>query len=178
MLREHEFCCKHVCFHMKTFFKRTNQREMVKTWPKQFLFKVKHVLCSVCHTLTKNAGLRNSSEFSFVSKIILFPFNQGDVKQVELCKLSLETFSLRTTRRRIATTADFSSPWNRFARQQVEPQGLCFFPLVVWRIIEQNISLLHFLPPLPGSCELKLPFLKSLHNSLQCENDQTVRTSR
>lgn len=75
------------------------QREMGKTWLKQFLFKVKHVLCSVRHTLTKNVRLRNSSEFSFVSKIILFPFNQRDVKQVELCKLSLETFSLRATQR-------------------------------------------------------------------------------
>lgn len=167
-----------MCTFTQIFSRRTNQREMGKTWPKQFLFKAKHVLCRVRHTLTKNAGLGNSSEFSFVSKIILFPFNQGDVKQVELCKLSPETFSLRTTQRQIATTADFSSPQNRFARQQVELQGLCFFPLVVWKITEQNISLLHFLSPLPDSCELKLPFLKLLHNSLQCENDQPAKTSR
>ncbi|XP_075353472.1 p53 apoptosis effector related to PMP-22-like isoform X2 [Mycteria americana] len=32
---------------------------MDKTWPKQFLFKVKHVLCSVHHTLMKNVRLRN-----------------------------------------------------------------------------------------------------------------------
>lgn len=153
------------------------QREMGKTWPKQFLFKVKHVLCSVRHTLTKNVRLRNSSEFSFVSKIILFPFNQRDVKQVELCKLSLETFLLRATQRWIAATADFSFRKNHFARLQLELQGLCFFPWVVWRITEQNISLLHFLSLLPGSCELKLPFLKWLHNSLHRENDQSARTS-
>lgn len=72
---------------------------MDKTWPKQFLFKVKDVLCRVYHTLMKNVRLRNLSEFSFISKIMLFPFNQRDVKQVELCKLSLETFLLHTTQR-------------------------------------------------------------------------------
>lgn len=72
---------------------------MDKTWPKQFLFKVKHVLCRVHHTLMKNVRLRNLSELSFISKIMLFPFNQRDVKQVELCKLSLETFLLHTTQR-------------------------------------------------------------------------------
>ena len=143
------FCCRHAHFHMETFLRGTNQNEMDKTSPKQFLFKVKYVLCRVHHTLMKNVRLRNVSEFSFVSKIMLFPFNQKDVKQVELCKLSLETFSLHTTQRWITTTADLSSCKNCFARLELELQGLYFFPLVVWGITEQNISLLHFLCPPP-----------------------------
>lgn len=141
------FFCRHAHFHVETFLRRTNWNEMDETWPKQFLFKVKHVLCRVHHTLMKNVRLRNLSEFSFVSKIMFFPFNQRDVKQVELCKLSLETFSLRTTQGWITTTVKFSSCKNCFARPELELQGLCFFPLVVWRITEQNISLLHFLSP-------------------------------
>lgn len=160
------FSCRHAHFHVVTFLRRTNQNE--KTWPKQFLFKVKHVLCRVHHALMKNIRLRNLSEFSFVSKIMLFPFNQRDGKQVELCKLSPETFSLRTTQRWITTLADFSSCTNCFARLELELQGLCFFPLVVWRKTKQNISLLHFLPLHPPvSFEFKLSFLRLLHNSLQ-----------
>lgn len=143
------FCWRHAHFHMETFLRRTNQNEMNKPLPKQLLFNMKHVLCRVDHTLMKTFRLRNLSEFSFVSKIMLFPFNQRDVKQVELCKLSLETFSLHTTQRWITTTADFNSCKNWFARLELELQGVCFFPLVVWRITEQNISLLHFLCPPP-----------------------------
>lgn len=119
---------------------------MDKTWPKQLLFEVKRVHCRVHHALMKSIRLRNLSEFSFVSKIMLFPFNQGDVKQVGLCKLSPEAFSLLTTQRWITTLADFCSCKNCFARLELELQGLSFFPLVVWRITKQNISLLHFLP--------------------------------
>lgn len=134
---------------METFLRRTKQKEMDKTWPEHFLFKAKHGLWSIHHTLMKNIRLRNQNEFSFVSKIMPFPFNQRDVKQVELCKLSPETFSLRTTQGWITTMADFSSCKNCFARLELELQGLCFFPLVVWKITEQNISLLRFLPPPP-----------------------------
>lgn len=82
------FCRRHAHFHLETFLRRTDQNEWVK-----------HVLCGAHHALMKNVGLRNLSEFSFVSKIMLFPFNQRDVKQIELCKLSLETFSLGATQR-------------------------------------------------------------------------------
>lgn len=93
------FFYRHFCFHMEMFSVRTKQNEMDKTWLKQFLFIANCVLCRVCHTLVKNVRLRNLSEFSFVSKIMLFPFNQRVIKQVELCKLSLETCSLCTTQR-------------------------------------------------------------------------------